>query len=90
MSKQLFSHNGSSLQLDAPTNDLNAYCWTAPGDVPVFFVFAEDNVHIITLDDGEQPLEQVCSRTQTVAFQPVSDEEVLRYAELHALKHGTA
>jgi hypothetical protein len=64
------------------TNNLDVYRWDAPGKVPVFFVFAGYDVHIITLDDDEKPFDRVSSINQEVGVQIVTDEDIAMYSEL--------
>ncbi len=78
-----FSMNDQSLFLDVQTTDLEAYRWNTSDQVPVFFVFVDEKVHIITLDDQEEPFQKVCSLTQTVPVRLVTDEEVEQYGVLY-------
>lgn len=79
---QEFIIKGNSLHIpNLETKDLYAYRWDAPGSVPVFFIFAENDVHIITLDSGETAFNWVYSKNQDIAVIPVSDEEIVMFAE---------
>mgnify|MGYP000960451390 CR=1 FL=1 len=78
-----FSIIDQTLVINAQTQNLEAFRWNAPNKVPVYFVFAGNLVHIITLDDQEEPFQKVCSLTQTVPVRLVTDEEVEQYDLLH-------
>jgi len=79
---QSFTIKDSELFVDMDSRDLDAYVWHAPGDVQVYFVFIEQEVHIITLDDGELPFKQVRTRNEKITVMPVGDEEVTQYAAI--------
>ncbi|MCE1226270.1 MAG: hypothetical protein LWW87_07270 [Geobacteraceae bacterium] len=91
MHTQFFIEN-QTLHLDEFTTDLEAFRWNAPNDVPVFFVFAGNDVHIITLDEQEKPFEEVCSNNQIKPVRLITDEEAEQYTFLHetASIFGTA
>jgi hypothetical protein len=77
-----FLIENQTLHLDQFTTDLEAYRWNAPNDLPVFFVFVGNDVHIITLDEQEESFEEVCSNNQIKAVRLITDEEVEQYAIL--------
>lgn len=85
-----FSIKDNELFVDKESNDLDAYMWRSPSNKPVYFVFIENDVHIIHLDEGELPFDHVRTRTEKIAVMPINDEEVLQYSamadELHAIR----
>lgn len=69
----------NQLVVEADANDLDAFRWNAPGDVPVFFIFIGPNVHIITLEADDQPFSTVVCNTMSCPVREVTEEELEKY-----------
>jgi hypothetical protein len=71
---------GEKLVVDLETSGLDAYRWDAPENIPVIFLFVAENVHVITLDEGERPPSEVRSHNEICQVKMMSDEDVAKYA----------
>lgn len=69
------------LHLDRETSILEAYRWDAPGGVPVFFVFADTDFHVVTLDEHEKPFRMVRTKSQERRVAVLTDDEIAMYCE---------
>lgn len=75
-----FTINGNELFVNTDSSDLDAYMWQKPDNSAVFFVFIENYLHIVTLEDGEAPFTHVRTRSESVTVMPVNDQEIAEYA----------
>lgn len=83
-----FSIIDQTLVINAQTRNLEAFRWNAPNKVPVYFVFAGNLVHIITLDDQEEPFQEVWSHNQSASVRPITDEEIEQYSFINDFKES--
>jgi hypothetical protein len=70
-----------TLKLRTETKSLNAYLWEMNEVGPVYFIFADNDLHIITLEEDETPFNQVQSTTQRSRVQTLSTKELLQLRE---------
>jgi len=78
--KPRFALTGNALFIDTDSSELDAYLYNSELTGRMYFVFFGEEVHLITLDDGDAPFDRVRSRNEEVMVMPVSDEDVQQFA----------
>jgi hypothetical protein len=77
-----FSIVGDTLLIpNLMTSNLDAYRWNAPGNVPMYFIFADNDVHILTLEESEDVFSKVRTHNEEKDVTIVTEEETQRFSD---------